>query len=84
MKVKKSATKAELILHLESLQQKYDANTTKYDENTMNIDFIKALREKNSMMVKTSDRLIQETQTENEIILCHKCDYEADDRYELY
>ena len=79
IKVKKSATKAELIVQLESLMQKYDALE---EENNKNIGVIKALKEEKAMVVKISDTLSQESQTECEIILCHKCDYEAEDRYE--
>ena len=35
------------------------------------------------MLAKSSDTLSQEAQTESKIILCHKCDYEAEDKYEL-
>ena len=80
VKVKKSATKAELIVQLESIIQKFEALE---EEHNKNIDVIKALKEENAMLVQTRDTLSQETQTESEIILCHKCDYEAEDKYEL-
>ena len=75
MKVKKSATKAELILQLEELLRKYDALEK---ENLQNIEFIASSQENNAKSVKPSMTRSKETQTENDSSLkCIECNFDS-------
>ena len=75
VKVKKSATKTELIHQLEELHQKYDALEK---ENLKNIDFIASLKENNPKSVKSSMACVKETQTENDSSLkCIECNFDS-------
>ena len=84
--IKKAPLKSELLAKLIALEGEYDALKK---ENEHNIEVIKTLELKvkglQEISSKAKDSPILESvsvQTD-EIILCHKCDYEAEDRYEL-
>ena len=68
VKGKKSSNKAELILQLEELHQKYAALEKEHHKN---IDVIATLKESSVQIVKSSISCPKETQTENDISL--KC-----------
>jgi hypothetical protein len=72
VKVKKSATKAELLLQLETLTQKYD---TLEKENHANIHIISSLNEK---LERITVKFAKGTQTESNILLkCVECNFEG-------
>ena len=83
---KKAPLKSELLAKLIALEGQYDVLEK---ENKQHIEFIKSLELKvkglQEIASKDKDSPILESvsvQTD-EIILCHKCDYEAEDRYDL-
>ena len=84
----KPPLKSELIIQLKMLQDKYNAL---HSDHKQNIELIKCLNDKVERLEHKESSKIWESkilpssvsiQTE-EIILCHKCDFEAEDKYEL-
>ena len=84
----KPPLKSELIIKLKMLQDKYDFLESDHKKN---IELIKGLNDKvgrlehqDSSKINRSKILSSSVSTQTEeIILCHKCDYEAEDKYEL-
>ena len=75
VKVKKSATKAELFLYIESLEQKYDALEKDHNQS---IDKIKSLEMKIFKSTEIKEKATQETQTEHDKTLkCIECNFEG-------
>ena len=72
---KKAPLKSELSLQLKVLQGKFDALE---DENRQNVETIKILN------IAGKSPVLQSIQVQtDEILLCHKCDYEPEDVYDL-
>ena len=81
MKVKKSSSKAELIMQLEELLLKYDALKK---ENYKNTDLIAKLKKNNSKHESANVSVARETQTDNGLSLkCMECNFESDSKEEL-
>ena len=74
MKVKKSATKAELIFQLEELLSKYDALEKEHNQN---IDLIARLMKNGPQIEEAKVTHIKETQTVNDTSKCIECDFES-------
>ena len=73
VKVKKSATKAELIIQLEKMHMKYDALEK---ENLKNLEIITNLKENNAKSGNSCMTSPKETQTENDCSLkCIECNF---------
>ena len=84
---KKMPLKSELNTQLTDLQAKYESLEIENKQNKETIknleENVKSLQQQNMSKPKESCKLSTVSVQTEEIILCHKCDYEADDIYEL-
>ena len=81
IKLKKSATKAELFLHIEGLEKKYDALEKDHADK---IDQIKTLEGNISKLKKKNKTVAKETQTESgEDFKCIECNFKGSSKEEL-
>ena len=81
IKLKKSATKAELFLHIEGLEQRYDALEKEHDTN---VDTIRLLEETISKLIEKKETVAKETQTEcDKDFKCFECNFEGVSEVEL-
>ena len=97
-KVKKAATKAEIIAQFEALQKEHEALSIEHNksietievlsqEHSKNIETIENLKEKIAKMEKDKDPILQDVSSEeidpDEMKKCIECGYEAEDIYDF-